>query len=95
MNIYTLSQNISTVYLSLGNLSIFHGKVHALFFLSKSYRESDSYIFNSTIFFIKGMAYALMAGVPAINGLYVSFFTIVLYVLLGTSRHISPGKLNF
>lgn len=37
------------------------------------------------------MAYALMAGVPAINGLYVSFFTIVLYVLLGTSKHLSVG----
>lgn len=39
----------------------------------------------------QGMAYALMAGVPAINGLYVSFFTVILYVLLGTSRHLSTG----
>lgn len=42
------------------------------------------------------MAYALMAGVPAINGLYVSFFTVILYVLFGTSRHLSTGyKLGF
>lgn len=39
----------------------------------------------------QGMAYALMAGVPAINGLYVSFFNVILYVLLGTSRHLSTG----
>ncbi|CAF0955390.1 unnamed protein product [Brachionus calyciflorus] len=39
----------------------------------------------------QGMAYALMAGVPAINGLYVSFFTVILYVLFGTSRHLSTG----
>jgi MFS superfamily sulfate permease-like transporter len=32
-----------------------------------------------------------MAGVPAINGLYVSFFNIILYVLLGTSKHLSMG----
>jgi MFS superfamily sulfate permease-like transporter len=38
------------------------------------------------------MAYALMAGVPAINGLYVSFFTVILYVLFGTSRHLSTGN---
>ena len=37
------------------------------------------------------MAYALMAGVPAINGLYVSFFNVILYVLLGTSKHLSTG----
>jgi solute carrier family 26 protein len=32
-----------------------------------------------------------MAGVPAINGLYVSFFNVILYTLLGTSRHLSAG----
>ncbi len=32
-----------------------------------------------------------MCGLPAINGLYVSFFNILLYVLLGTSRHLSTG----
>jgi MFS superfamily sulfate permease-like transporter len=32
-----------------------------------------------------------MAGLPAINGLYVSFFNIILYVLFGTSKHLSMG----
>jgi hypothetical protein len=39
----------------------------------------------------QSMAYALMAGVPAINGLYLTFFTVILYVFFGTSRHISTG----
>lgn len=37
------------------------------------------------------MAYAVMAGVPAINGLYVSFFNVLMYVFLGTSKHLSTG----
>ncbi|RNA41964.1 solute carrier family 26 member 10-like [Brachionus plicatilis] len=39
----------------------------------------------------QGLAYSLMAGLPAINGLYVSFINVILYVLLGTSRHLSTG----
>ena len=37
------------------------------------------------------MAYSLMADLPPINGLYVSFFTVVAYFFLGTSRHLSLG----
>ena len=32
-----------------------------------------------------------MAGVPAINGLYVAFFQIIIYCITGTSKHISVG----
>jgi MFS superfamily sulfate permease-like transporter len=32
-----------------------------------------------------------MAGLPPVTGLYVSFFTVVVYILLGTSRHLSIG----
>lgn len=39
----------------------------------------------------QGMAYSMMAGTPAINGLYVSFFSIALYLLFGTSKHLSVG----
>ena len=39
----------------------------------------------------QSMAYSLTAGLPVANGLYVTFFQCLIYFLLGTSRHISPG----
>ncbi|GFR16150.1 sulfate transporter [Trichonephila clavata] len=39
----------------------------------------------------QGMAYGVLAAVKAENGLYVSFFPVLIYFLLGTSRHISVG----
>lgn len=39
----------------------------------------------------QAMAYSLTAGLPAENGLYVTFFHCLIYFFLGTSKHISPG----
>uniref|UniRef100_A0A914CH16 SLC26A/SulP transporter domain-containing protein n=1 Tax=Acrobeloides nanus TaxID=290746 RepID=A0A914CH16_9BILA len=39
----------------------------------------------------QGMAYASLAGVPPIHGVYASFFVTIAYLVFGTSRHISVG----
>jgi MFS superfamily sulfate permease-like transporter len=40
----------------------------------------------------QGIAYSLLAGLDAVHGLYVSFFPVLIYTLMGTSRHISIGS---
>ena len=39
----------------------------------------------------QGMAYALLANTDPIVGIYTAFFPVIVYVFLGTSKHISLG----
>jgi len=49
------------------------------------------YLHLGNLMRIAGMAYALLAGTDPIVGIYTAFFPVALYVLMGTSRHISLG----
>ena len=42
-----------------------------------------------------GMAYAILANVPAIYGIYTSIFPVIVYCFFGPSKHISIGKRLF
>ncbi|MDX1362593.1 MAG: sulfate permease [Arenibacter latericius] len=39
----------------------------------------------------QGMAYAMIAGLPPVYGLYASIFPVLIYAVLGTSRQIAVG----
>ena len=41
-------------------------------------------------FFI-GLAYAILASVPPIIGIYTAFFPVMMYIIFGTSKHASMG----
>lgn len=41
----------------------------------------------------QGMAYAVLAGMPPIYGLYAALVPLVVYTLLGTSRHLAVGPI--
>lgn len=61
----------------------------------KSYLWNDI-IAGMTVAFMQlpqGIGYAALSGLPAVIGMYMGFFPILFYCILGTSRHISMGAI--
>ena len=59
----------------------------------KSYLSGDIYagITVGVMLIPQGMAYALIAGLPPVYGLYAAIVPQIVYTLLGTSRHLAVG----
>jgi sulfate permease, SulP family len=59
----------------------------------RSYLASDllSALIVTAMLVPQGMAYALLAGLPTIYGLYASTIPAIVYALFGTSRHMPVG----
>lgn len=50
------------------------------------------FIDSLLVYCLPGLAYAMLASLPAVTGLYTAFVPILVYMAMGTSRHISLGK---
>lgn len=63
----------------------------------RNYRRSDlgadviAGLTTAVMLVPQAMGYALLAGLPPIHGLYASVAPILLYAILGTSRHLAVG----
>ena len=56
-----------------------------------SVRDLTAGVTVAALLIPQGMAYAELAGLPAVNGLYASFIPLLIYAVLGSSRQLALG----
>lgn len=75
--------NIRSFFPILSSLKSYSKKVFA--------SDLNAGLTVSTVLIPQGMAYALLAGVPPIYGLYAGVVPLIIYAIFGTSRQMSIG----
>ena len=65
-----------------------------VFYVKSTTCKFLSAIIITIFFYFAGMAYAILAAVDPILGIYTAFFPVIIYIFMGTSKHISLGELK-